>query len=314
MSSLDDLLLSELLGAEFREDEDIFKQLGGVDVGNQRSMVHDSDRDNGDEKKEDSRRVSSKAVAVSMPAVEIETKTEKETATVTPVKSVAEPVYVKLKRRVIEEEEEGEGAGESDTLGDLDRFMSLEDLGNRMDELYGDSDGDSDPGSEPTEGPVSAVAKVVKGSDSKNPIKWRNGRLVNDKDRFYGEIRSQAISDSSSEDEVDEDSDDSSSSGSGSEGRKGSDGDSESARSGVKKASKSGSKKVTVELTGVTMKLMLEHLETSIGFDGLFEETNLRCFSEKPSVNSSLKVLRQLPLEWARKKIEYLYIQSKKRQ
>ena len=69
-----------------------------------------------------------------------------------------------------------------------------------------------------------------------------------------------------------------------------------------------------VDLTGVTMKIMLEHLETSIGFDGLFEETNLRCFSVKPSVNSALKVLRQLPLEWARKKIEYLYIQSKKRQ
>jgi DNA-binding protein VF530 len=301
MGDLDDILMNNFKAKETEEveDMDMFEQLGMMDE-NRRSKIPD--------KSEDSEPKRSTAVPVKVAVVAPAPVAAAAVAAVTPVKNTAEPVYVKLKRRVIEEEEdsESEGEGESDTLGDLDRLMSLEDLGNRMDQLYGDSDSDplSDSVSEPT------VVKVVKGSDSKNPIKWRNGRLVNDKDRLYGEIRSQAVSGSSSEEEEgerEEDSDDSDS-----EGREGTDG--QSAGLGAKKKAKSSSKKVTVELTGVTMKLMLEHLETSIGFDGLFEETNLRCFSVKPSVNSSLKVLRQLPLEWARKKIEYLYIQSKKRQ
>ena len=297
MADLDGILMKdsvtkEHLGKEEEEDEDLFEQLGMME-GNLRSRIPD--------KKEDSGPKSSTAVPVKVqvtvaPAAAAATTTA---VTAIPAKKTVEPVYVKLKRRVIEEEEESESEGESDTLGDLDRLMSLEDLGNRMDQLYGDSDTDpeSDPVSDPT------VVKVVKGSDSKNPIKWRNGRLVNDKDRFYGEIRSQTVSDSSSGDEGEEDGGDSDSEG----GEQG-------GGSGARKKGKSNSKKAAVELTGVTMKIMLEHLETSIGFDGLFEETNLRCFSVKPSVNSSLKVLRQLPLEWARKKIEYLYIQSKKRQ
>ena len=303
MADLDGILMKDSVTKEHQgkeedededEDEDLYDQLAMMIV-NLRSRIPD--------KKEDSGPKSSTAVPVKVqvtvaPAAVAATTTA---LTAIPAKKTVEPVYVKLKRRVVEEEEESESEseGESDTLGDLDRLMSLEDLGNRMDQLYGDSDTDpeSDPVSDPT------VVKVVKGSDSKNPIKWRNGRLVNDKDRFYGEIRSQAVSDSSNGDEGEEDGGDSDSEG----GEQG-------GGSGARKKGKSNSKKAAVELTGVTMKIMLEHLETSIGFDGLFEETNLRCFSVKPSVNSSLKVLRQLPLEWARKKIEYLYIQSKKRQ
>jgi DNA-binding protein VF530 len=291
MADLDGILMNEFLATEIEEEEDMLEQLGIMDE-NRRSKIPEKNEDSGP------KRITAvpEKVAVAAPT------RVAAAAVAAPGKNTAEPVYVKLKRRVIEQEEESEceSEGESDTLGDLDRLMSLEDLGNHMDELYGDSDSDpeSDPASEPT------VVKVVKGSDSKNPVKWRNGRLVNDKDRLYGEIRSQAVSGSSS-DEGEEDS----------EGRDSEDDgiDIQSAGPGARKA-KSSSKKVTVELTGVTMKLMLEHLESSIGFDGLFEETNLRCFSVKPSVNSSLKVLRQLPLEWARKKIEYLYIQSKKRQ
>lgn len=202
----------------------------------------------------------------------------------TPPQSVQEkPVYTKLKRREEEfvDEEGDEMLG--DRVGD---FFSLEALDDRMDELYGALDSVEEETVESSEGGKEVVVGVQKGSDSSNPIKWRNGRLVNDKDRFLGQIKS------------DEE-------GNGEEGEGG------DARKVVKKST--SSKKVVVELTGVTMKNMLEHLETTIGFDGLFEETNLRCFSVKPSVNSALKVLRQLPLEWARKKIEYLYIQSKKR-
>ena len=140
-------------------------------------------------------------------------------------------------------------------------------------------------------------AEFNDGSDSKNPIKWRNGRLVSDKDRFHDQIRDTFESENGSDNEKKN------------EGEN--DGNTEVA---VKKTTKKKvvNNKVVVELTGVTTKKMLEYLETTIGFEGLYEETNLRCFSEKPSINSSLKVLRQLPLEWARKKIEYLYIQSKK--
>jgi len=35
--------------------------------------------------------------------------------------------------------------------------------------------------------------------------------------------------------------------------------------------------------------------------------THLRCFSENPSLNSSLKVLRQVRMKWARDKIEKMY-------
>ena len=208
--------------------------------------------------------------------------------------TTSQPVYEKLKRRVeVEEEEYDDGR----TLGNFDpsnSYESLEALDDRMEELYGELDSASD-GSE-------NIGEVAKGSSSQNPIKWRNGRLFNAKDKFYGEIKTE-----DSDEDEDEETNDSSDPDSG-------DSISKEKKVGRTIAKSDNSKKVVVDLTGVTMKLMLEHLETSIGFDGLFEETNLRCFSVKPSVNSALKVLRQLPLEWARKKIEYLYIQSKKRQ
>jgi hypothetical protein len=76
------------------------------------------------------------------------------------------------------------------------------------------------------------------------------------------------------------------------------------------KASKRPSK---ISLDGVTMKEMLTHLVSSIGFEKLFTETDVKAFSVKPTITSSLKVLRAPEMEWARKKIEYLYIQSMKK-
>lgn len=70
---------------------------------------------------------------------------------------------------------------------------------------------------------------------------------------------------------------------------------------------------VHVSLEGATLKDMMEYLINTIGFPTLFAETNLRCFDTRPTLQSSLKVLRQSDMEWARKKIEYLYITEKKR-
>lgn len=66
-------------------------------------------------------------------------------------------------------------------------------------------------------------------------------------------------------------------------------------------------KRAKSSLEGVSLKDMLEYLEKEIGFGGLYEQTNLRCFSSRPSINSSLKALRQTNMQWAREKIESLY-------
>ena len=225
-----------------------------------------------------------------------------------PIVSTSKPVYVKLKRREENYDYDGEGSGngKKSENGDIEirNFDSLEALDDRMDELYGDLDlGSKIPVDQPPQKVEISLPRIPKaefndGSDSKNPIKWRNGRLVSDKDRFHDQIRDTFNSENENESVINSD-------------------DSKNDRNTevtIKKTTKKKvvNNKVVVELTGVTTKKMLEYLETTIGFEGLYEETNLRCFSEKPSINSSLKVLRQLPLEWARKKIEYLYIQSKK--
>jgi hypothetical protein len=80
----------------------------------------------------------------------------------------------------------------------------------------------------------------------------------------------------------------------------------------VKKAS-SVKRPTTVSLDGITMKEMLTHLVETKGFDELFALTDIKAFSAKPSLTSSLKVLRSPEMEWAKKKIEYLYIQSMKK-
>ena len=72
-------------------------------------------------------------------------------------------------------------------------------------------------------------------------------------------------------------------------------------------------KKVHVELTGVKLQDQLEFLVERLGFPALFEFTGMRCFENKPTIKSSLKALRNASSEWARKKIEYLYIQEYQR-
>ncbi|MCF1750019.1 VF530 family DNA-binding protein [Mariniradius sediminis] len=61
-------------------------------------------------------------------------------------------------------------------------------------------------------------------------------------------------------------------------------------------------------LHGVRLVDILEHLVNRYGWAKLGEKIPIRCFTHDPSINSSLKFLRKT--EWARKKVEELYIRS----
>jgi uncharacterized protein (DUF2132 family) len=60
-------------------------------------------------------------------------------------------------------------------------------------------------------------------------------------------------------------------------------------------------------LHGKTLQTIIEFLlDYYDGWEQLGKNINIRCFNENPSMNSSLKFLRKT--EWARKKVEQLYL------
>ena len=59
-------------------------------------------------------------------------------------------------------------------------------------------------------------------------------------------------------------------------------------------------------LHGITLEKIVTQLVDYYGWDELGENINLRCFTNDPSIKSSLKFLRRTP--WARKKVEDLYL------
>jgi uncharacterized protein (DUF2132 family) len=61
-------------------------------------------------------------------------------------------------------------------------------------------------------------------------------------------------------------------------------------------------------LHGKTLKEIVEQLVNFYGFDTLAELIDINCFKENPSINSSLKFLRKT--DWARKKVEELYVKT----
>nr|WP_288833312.1 VF530 family protein [uncultured Flavobacterium sp.] len=61
-------------------------------------------------------------------------------------------------------------------------------------------------------------------------------------------------------------------------------------------------------LHGMTLKAILEKLVNFYGFDTLSELIKIKCFTENPSIKSSLTFLRKT--DWARKKVEELYVKS----
>lgn len=61
-------------------------------------------------------------------------------------------------------------------------------------------------------------------------------------------------------------------------------------------------------LHGITLQKIVEQLVEYYGFDTLGELIKIKCFTENPSVKSSLTFLRKT--EWARKKVEELYLKT----
>ena len=62
-------------------------------------------------------------------------------------------------------------------------------------------------------------------------------------------------------------------------------------------------------LHGVSLQSMLEELVERHGWASLAARIRIRCFSDDPSIPSSLKFLRRT--EWARQKVERLYLEDR---
>ncbi|TWX68640.1 DUF2132 domain-containing protein [Colwellia demingiae] len=62
-------------------------------------------------------------------------------------------------------------------------------------------------------------------------------------------------------------------------------------------------------LHGLTLKTIVTELEAYFGFETLGRTIKIKCFTDDPSIQSTLKFLRKTP--WAREKVEQLYIKNK---
>jgi len=61
-------------------------------------------------------------------------------------------------------------------------------------------------------------------------------------------------------------------------------------------------------LHGKTLEMILNHLVSHYGWEEMGRRIRIRCFTDNPSIQSSLKFLRKTP--WARKKVENMYLES----
>jgi len=62
-------------------------------------------------------------------------------------------------------------------------------------------------------------------------------------------------------------------------------------------------------LHGLTLEMILTRLLDHYGWEKLGVKIAINCFKKDPSINSSLKFLRKT--EWARKKVETLYLRTR---
>jgi len=62
-------------------------------------------------------------------------------------------------------------------------------------------------------------------------------------------------------------------------------------------------------LHGKKLADILEFLVEKYGWEEMGNKINIRCFTQNPSIKSSLKFLRATP--WAREKVELLYLKTK---
>ncbi len=61
-------------------------------------------------------------------------------------------------------------------------------------------------------------------------------------------------------------------------------------------------------LHGLTLQTILVELVNAYGWEELGLRIRIKCFTDNPSISSSLKFLRKTP--WARAKVEELYLQK----
>lgn len=64
-------------------------------------------------------------------------------------------------------------------------------------------------------------------------------------------------------------------------------------------------------LEGKTLEFIVRYLVDYYGWEQLSTQISVKCFTNDPSIQSSLKFLRKTP--WARKKVEELYLTVIKR-
>lgn len=62
-------------------------------------------------------------------------------------------------------------------------------------------------------------------------------------------------------------------------------------------------------LHGIKLKDLVTDLVDHFGYDVLGQQIKIKCFTDDPSIKSTLKFLRKTP--WAREKVEALYIKHK---
>ena len=63
-------------------------------------------------------------------------------------------------------------------------------------------------------------------------------------------------------------------------------------------------------LHGLTLESIVNSLVNHFGWEGLSRQIDIKCFTNDPSVKSSLKFLRKTP--WAREKVENLFLSIQK--
>lgn len=59
-------------------------------------------------------------------------------------------------------------------------------------------------------------------------------------------------------------------------------------------------------LHGITLERMLNEMVEHFGWETMGQRIRVRCFTDDPSISSSLKFLRKTP--WAREKVEGMYL------
>jgi len=59
-------------------------------------------------------------------------------------------------------------------------------------------------------------------------------------------------------------------------------------------------------LHGIKLEQIVTDLQTHYGWEYMGHQISIRCFTDNPSIKSSLKFLRRTP--WARTKVEQMYL------